>query len=199
VEVIDGGVASGRRVVAAEKRERAWELRKRGLTYRKIAEVVAAEFGSYSKSQAERDIKRVLDELQERTLDVAAEARAEDLARIDDLMAVWFATALREHERPGMGGAAAEGSTALDAVDWSALPPMELLEAVFKQAMLSKQATEIILKLLEQRAKLLGLHRQEVALTTPAPLVVADLSGMDEDSLNAIVRNLSAALGAGEG
>ena len=41
VEVIDGGVASGRRVVAAEKRERAWELRKRGLTYRKIAEVVA--------------------------------------------------------------------------------------------------------------------------------------------------------------
>jgi len=226
-----GGSASGKRVRAAERRERAWELRKRGLTYRAIAEQLAPEFGSYSKSQAERDIKHTLDELNERTLETAAEARAIDLARLDDLLLAWFATALREHERPtatparGEGeegdivsawfakavksaaegsepaeGSEAAGSTPLDNIDWSTLSPMDLLDAVLKRAQLSKQATEIVLKIFEQRARLLGLHRQEVALTTPSPLQVAsavDLSGMDEDGLNAIIRNLAAARGDG--
>jgi DNA-binding CsgD family transcriptional regulator len=210
------GVASSARILAAERREQAWELKKRGYSYRQIAEKLAT-----SKSTAERDIKRVLDELNARTLETAAEARALDLARLDELLVAWFDTALRERERP-TGGEAAEGEasddlvavwfakaarreeaagepqTALDAIDWSTLTPMDLLEAVFKQAMLSKQATDIVFKVLEQRAKLLGLYRQEVALTTPAPLqVAADLSGLDEESLDAIIRNLSAAFGAG--
>lgn len=225
-----GGSASGKRITAAERRERAWELRKRGMTFRAIAEQLAPEFGgSYSKSQAERDIKKALDELQERTLETAAEARATDLARLDDLLFAWFATALREKERPAGGGkdeepgdimaawfakaakGAAEGeeeeegdaaeASPLDGVDWSKLGPMDLLEAVFKRAQLSRQATEIVLKIFEQRAKLLGLHRQELALTTPVPLQVAsavDLSGLDEDGLNAIIRNLAAARGGGE-
>jgi hypothetical protein len=222
-----GGSASGKRITAAERREKAWELRKRGLTFRAIAGELAPEFGgSYSKSQAERDIKHALNELNERTLETAAEARAIDLARLDDLLFAWFSTALREKERPtaapgedepgdivsawfakaakGMAEGEEEDDAAeaspLDGVDWSKLGPMDLLEAVFKQAQLSRQATEIVLKIFEQRAKLLGLHRQELALTTPVPLQVAtvDLSGLDEDGLNAIIRNLAAARGGGE-
>lgn len=221
------GSASSKRITAAERREKAWALRKRGLTFRAIAEQLAPEFGgTYSKSQAERDIKKALDELNERTLETAAEARAIDLARLDDLLFAWFATALREKERPtaapgddepgdivsawfakaAKAAGEAEGededeeSNPLDGVDWSKLGPMDLLEAVFKQAQLSRQATEIVLKIFEQRAKLLGLHRQELALTTPTPLQVAsavDLSGMDEGSLDAIIRNLAAARGGG--
>ena len=76
---------------------------------------------------------------------------------------------------------------------------MEELDKALKKMMLSKQAAEIVFKALEQRAKLLGLHRQELALTTPEPLQVsADLSGIDEEGLDAIVRNLTAALSAGQ-
>lgn len=228
-----GGKASSRRAIAAERREAAWKLRKRGHSFQQIADELGPDYGGYSKSSAERDIKRVLNELNERTLETAAEARALDLARLDELLVAWFATALREGERPARRGGAetaegekAEGEpagddlvkawftaalrdgtgksaeadqSALDAIDWSTLSPMDLLDALFKQAMLSKQAAEIVFKALEQRAKLLGLHRQEFALTTPTPLqVAADLSGLDEESLDAIIRNLTAALGAGE-
>jgi hypothetical protein len=59
----------------------------------------------------------------------------------------------------------------------------------------------VVLKTLEQRAKLLGLHRQEVALSSSGPLIVAtgdlgDLSQLSEEELDAIIRNLEAALGA---
>lgn len=204
-----GGVASSRRAQAAERREQAWRLRKRGYSFQQIADELRPEFGNYSKSTAERDIKRVLEELNARTLETAAEARALDLARLDELLVAWFATAVRENERAGRVEAA-PGDTSADDVsiddekmgaglpDWSILSPLETLEATLKEAMLSKHAAEIVFKALEQRAKLLGLHRQEVALTTPAPLqVAADLSGLDEESLDAIIRNLTAAIGAG--
>ncbi len=217
-----GGAKSAQKIGLAERREQAWELRKQGHDFRSIA----AKLG-YSKSSAERDIKHVMETLINRTVESAADARTIDLARLDDLLAAWFATALREHERPTAGQdgegqddlvaawfalavkTAAEGSetaeaggaasaTPLDDVDWSKLSPLDLLEAVLKRAQLSRQATEIVLKIFEQRAKLLGLYRQEVALTTPAPLQMGvDLTGLDEESLNAIIRNLTAALGAG--
>ncbi len=75
------GAASAQRVAAAERREKAWELRKRGFSFRAIAEELerdAAVGGTYSKSQAERDVKRVLDDLQKRTVESAAEARLID-------------------------------------------------------------------------------------------------------------------------
>lgn len=215
-----GGVASSRRAQAAERREEAWRLRKRGYSFQQIADELRPTFSNYSKSTAERDIKRVLEEINARTLETAAEARALDLARLDDLLTAWFATALRENERATVAGEksadqSADGLTIdpagdsaesgaagekaeSDASIWSALDPLETLEAALKEAMLSKHAAEIVFKALEQRAKLLGLHRQEVALTTPVPLqVAADLSGLDEDSLDAIIRNLTAAIGAG--
>ena len=191
------GVASSGRIVAAERREQAWELKKRGFSYRQIAERLDS-----SKSTIERDVKRVLDELNARTLETAAEARALDLARLDELLVAWFETAMRTRERAFRQGV----DSAVGDVDDGAAPvdgeePLGLLDqldAALKEAAVSKQAADIVFKVLEQRAKLLGLYRQEVALVTPAPLqVAADLSGLDEESLDAIIRNLSAASGAG--
>ena len=192
------GVASSGRIAAAERREQAWKLKKRGFSYRQIAERLDS-----SKSTVERDVKRVLDELNARTLETAAEARALDLARLDELLVAWFETAMRTRERAfrevvdstagdvdEMSGAAVDGEEPLGLLDE--------LDAALKETAVSKQAADIVFKVLEQRAKLLGLYRQEVALVTPAPLqVAADLSGLDEESLDAIIRNLSAASGAG--
>lgn len=181
---MSGGKASSGRIKAAERRGEAWVLRKQGHSMRDIAD----RLGS-TKSTIDRDLKRVLDDLNSRTLDAAVEARELDLARLDDLLLAWFPTATRSGE-----GQAAEDADEAD------VPPdfMERLEAAWREAAMSKQAAEILLKVLEQRAKLLGLYRQEVALTTPAPLqVAADLSGLDEESLDAIIRNLAAAVGAG--
>lgn len=196
------GVASSGRIVAAERREQAWELKKRGFSYRQIAERLDS-----SKSTVERDVKRVLDELNARTLETAAEARALDLARLDELLVAWFETAMRTRERAFRQAvdSAASGSAAGDVDDGAAtvdgeepLGLLDELDAALKEAAVSKQAADIVFKVLEQRAKLLGLYRQEVALVTPAPLqVAADLSGLDEESLDAIIRNLSAASGAG--
>lgn len=201
-----GGVASSRRAIAAERREAAWKLRKRGYSFQDIADELGPAYGGYSKSSAERDVKRILNELNERTLETAAEARALDLARLDELLSAWFTTALRQHERAAApaGEATVEGDETgegdeTETIDWSRLDPLEALEAALKEAMLSKQAADVIFKVLEQRAKLMGLYRQEVALTTPVPLqVAADLSGLNEESLDAIIRNLTAALSTGD-
>lgn len=198
------GTASSRRIIVAERREQAWALRRRGYSYRAIAEELSPQFGdSYSKSQAERDIKHALDELNNRTLETAAEARALDLARLDDLLVAWFSDAIRETASNSTAEddtASTEAADATEATDTTeAADPMEELDKALKKMMLSKQAAEIVFKALEQRAKLLGLHRQELALTTPEPLQVsADLSGIDEEGLDAIVRNLTAALSAGQ-
>ena len=165
------GAASSRRAIAAERREAAWQLRKRGHSFRSIAERLAPEYGgNYSKSQAQRDVQAVLDELNERTVLDAAGARALDLARLDDLLVAWFPHATITGE-----------DTKFDPLD--------------------RHAADVVLKTLEQRAKLLGLHRQEVALSSSGPLIVAtgdlgDLSQLSEEELDAIIRNLEAALGA---
>jgi len=190
------GVASAQRVAAAERREKAWELRKRGYSFRAIAEKLErdpAVGATYSKSQAERDVKRVLDDLQRRTVESAAEARTLDLARLDDLLAAWFAHAVGmsdaeavEKLAAGAGGAVTDGERGMAGLGRPAL---------------DKAAADVVLKALERRAKMLGLDRQDVALVTPAPLAVAvaaaDLSGLGEAELDAVIRNLQAALGAG--
>ena len=163
------GAASSRRAIAAERREAAWQLRKQGHAFRSIAERLAPQYGgNYSKSQAQRDVQAVLDELNERTVQDAAGARALDLARLDDLLLAWFAPAAGQDREA------------------EALDP---------------KAADVVLKILEQRAKLHGLYRSEVALSSAGPLVVAttdmgDLSALSEQELDAIIRNLEAALGA---
>lgn len=171
------GAASSRRAIAAERREAAWQLRKQGHAFRSIAERLAPQYGgNYSKSQAQRDVQAVLDELNERTVLDAAGARALDLARLDDLLVAWFPHAT-------------EHGAKFDPDDSSKFDPLD------------RHAADVVLKTLEQRAKLLGLHRQEVALSSNGPLLVAtgdlgDLSQLSEEELDAIIRNLEAALGA---
>jgi hypothetical protein len=177
------GAASSRRAIAAERREAAWQLRKRGHSFRSIAERLAPEYGgNYSKSQAQRDVQAVLDELNERTVLDAAGARALDLARLDDLLVAFFPPAIG-----APADASGEESYGGEAAATDNTP--------------DRHAADVVLKTLEQRAKLLGLHRQEVALSSSGPLIVAtgdlgDLSQLSEEELDAIIRNLEAALGA---
>ncbi len=197
------GTASTRRIAAAERREKAWDLRRRGFSFRAIADELGRDPAvgeRYSKSQAQRDVQHVLDELLARTVDSAAEARALDLARLDDLLAAWFESALRRGEGTMVEHEAAEEAEAAEELR-DTLSLMDTLEAAVKRQTLSRQAADVVLKVLEQRAKMLGLYRQEVALATPSPMAVvvgmADLSGLGEAELDAVIRNLQAALGAG--
>lgn len=197
------GMASSKRIAAAERREKAWELRRRGLSFRAIAEELGRDPAvgeRYSKSQAQRDVQHVLDELLARPVDSAAEARALDLARLDDLLAAWFESALRRGEGTVAEHEAAEEAEAAEELR-DTLSLMDTLEAAVKRQTLSRQAADVVLKVLEQRAKMLGLYRQEVALATPSPVTLvvgtADLSGLGEAELDAVIRNLQAALGAG--
>lgn len=198
-----GGAASGTKIRIAERRREAWELRKRGKSFQAIAD----ELG-YSKSSAERDIKVMLEELNQKTLESAAEARALDLARLDDVLAAWYGLALREKLDSLKEESSDTELSDVDAADaeaaddgsfkWSTEELAAAMELAVKEVTISKHATDIVFKALEQRAKLLGLYRQEVALMTPAPIQVAtDISGLDEKSLDAIIRNLTAAIGAG--
>ncbi len=196
------GTASARRIAAAERREKAWALRKKGLSFRAIADELGQDPTTgprYSKSQAQRDVQAVLDDLVTRTVDSAAEARALDLARLDDLLAAWFESALRQGEAAGNARGVEETTAAEELRETLSL--MDTLEAAAKQLGMSRQAADVVLKILEQRSKMLGLYRQDVALVTPAPLTLvvgaADLSGLGEAELDAIIRNLQAALGAG--
>ena len=188
------GTASAQRALAAERREKAWELRKRGYSFRAIAEELERDptvVETYSKSQAERDVKRVLEDLQKRTVESAAEARLIDLARLDDLLAAWFASAVGMTDAEVIERLGGEGGTVDEGSGLAALG----------RPALDKAAADVVLKVLERRAKMLGLDRQDVALLTPAPLTVAvaaaDLSGLGEAELDAVIRNLQAALGAG--
>lgn len=144
-----------KRVQLADRREMAWGLYKHGRSFRQIGD----ELG-YSKSSAQRDVQHVLAEVTARTVRDAAEQRALDAARVEDVITAWYPAAIGTEPE--------------------------------------KEAAEVFLKATETKGKILGYSRQEVALVTPSPLVVAgtlDLSGYSEEELDGIVRNLSAAAG----
>ena len=207
------------RVNAAERRDKAWALRKRGYSFRDIADTLKNDptaGPNYSKSQAQRDVQKVLDDLQTRTINSAAEERALDLARLDDLLMAWFAPAVGLSDAEAIGRHGVASAEAIPAEAESA--EQAALEAVLTAVAggpsqvnalagggpvraLDKAAADVVLKALERRAKMLGLDRQELALATPTPLAVvvgaADLSGLGEAELDAVIRNLSAALSAG--
>lgn len=190
-----------KRSVLVERREKAWALVKRGKSLQEIAD----ELG-YSKSSAQRDVQHVMNEVAERTVRDAMSQRALDVARVEDVIGAWFPAAagvtfelpdddetagatLRKPEAQAVAGD-------LFATDDDPDEP----RARLVQALLDRDAAEVFLKAVEQKGKLLGYYRQEVALTTQTPLVVAttDLSGLSETELDAVIRNLQAALGAGD-
>lgn len=184
-----------KRSVLVERREKAWALVKRGKSLQEIAD----ELG-YSKSSAQRDVQHVMNEVAERTVRDAMSQRALDVARVEDVIGAWFPAAAKVvFELPDDDEAA--GAT-LRKPEAQAADDDDLDEprVTVVQALLDRDAAEVFLKAVEQKGKLLGYYRQEVALTTPAPLVVAttDLSGLSETELDAVIRNLQAALGAGD-
>lgn len=180
----------------AERREKAWALAKRGKSLQEIAD----ELG-YSKSSAQRDVQHVLDEVTERTIQSAMSQRALDVARVEDVIGAWYpAAAGVTFELPGADEALIlhQPGTAAPDDNPDADPDAPTVRLV--QALLDRDAAEVFLRAVDQKGKLLGYYRQEVALTTPAPLLVAtaDLSSLSEGELDAVIRNLQAALGAGD-
>lgn len=154
-----GGRASAKQIAIAERREMAWAMRKRGYSFRRIAQAVSQQTGvEYSKSQAQRDVDAVMDELQERTVVEAAKGRAADLSRLDDLLTAWYGPA----------------------TDWSRP---------------DREAAAIVLRVLEARARLLGLGKQEISLVAVGPVPVSlDLSSTPTDELGQMLKNLELAL-----
>lgn len=190
-----------KRSVLVERREKAWALVKRGKSLQEIAD----ELG-YSKSSAQRDVQHVMNEVAERTVRDAMSQRALDVARVEDVIGAWFPAAAKvvfelpdDDEAAGVTLRRPGGTEPDDApTDPDDDPPAPRVTVV--QALLDRDAAEVFLKAVEQKGKLLGYYRQEVALTTQTPLVVAttDLSGLNETELDAVIRNLQAALGAGD-
>lgn len=193
------GQGLSKRSELAERREQAWKLVKRGKTLQEIAD----ELG-YSKSSAQRDVQHVLDEVRARTVADAMQQRVVDVARVEDVIASWYPAAARvtfelpdDDEAAGVTLRTVKAPAADDDEEGSG---EEEPEVVIVQAMLDREAAEVFLKAVEQKGKLLGYYRQEVSLTAQTPLVVAtaDLSGLGEAELDAVIRNLQAALGAGD-
>lgn len=193
------GQKLSKRSVLVERREKAWALVKRGKSLQEIAD----ELG-YSKSSAQRDVQHVMNEVSERTVRDAMSQRALDVARVEDVIGAWYPAAasvtfeLPDDETTGVTlrkpEAQAVGGDLLATDDEPDEPRARLV-----QALLDRDAAEVFLKAVDQKGKLLGYYRQEVALVAQTPLVVAtsDLSGLSETELDAVIRNLQAALGAG--
>lgn len=185
-----------KRSALVERREKAWALVKRGKSLQEIAD----ELG-YSKSSAQRDVQHVLDEVRERTIQDAMSQRALDVARVEDVIGAWYpAAAGVTFELPGDDEALILRQPGTAAADDNSDDDPDAPRARLVQALLDRDAAEVFLKAVDQKGKLLGYYRQEVALTAQTPLVVAttDLSGLGEVELDAVIRNLQAALSAGD-
>lgn len=185
-----------KRSALVERREKAWALVKRGKSLQEIAD----ELG-YSKSSAQRDVQHVLDEVRERTIQDAMSQRALDVARVEDVIGAWYpAAAGVTFELPGDEEALILRQPGTAAADDNSDDDPDAPRARLVQALLDRDAAEVFLKAVDQKGKLLGYYRQEVALTAQTPLVVAttDLSGLGEVELDAVIRNLQAALSAGD-
>ena len=115
---------NGNKALTAERRRRAWELYKAGVTScRAIGQAIGC-----GKSSANRYIRGTLAELQRETLEDAQGAVATELARLDAQLAKVWTEALKGNLR----------------------------------------AHEVVLRIADHRAKLLGLYRPvKVATTGP--------------------------------
>jgi hypothetical protein len=143
-------------------------------------------------------VQHVLAEVTERTVQDAMRQRVVDVARVEDVIATWYPVAARVVFVPPDEEDAARPVPLVKATGASEGEPTPEIRPV--QALLDRDAAEVFLKAVDQKGKLLGYYRQEVAVYAQTPLVVAstDLSGLGEAELDAVIRNLQAALGAGD-
>ena len=80
-----GGRNSRKNAILLERRKKAVEARKGGFSYRRIAEVLALEYGEkYSAVTAFRDVDACLKEVTQQLTHETEELRQLELARLDD-------------------------------------------------------------------------------------------------------------------
>lgn len=81
-----GGKASEKKIKLAERRQRAIALRKSGATFRAIAAVIVKDFPdfpNYTESMAAKDVRYMLDEINEQALEDAEALRRLESERLD--------------------------------------------------------------------------------------------------------------------
>ena len=136
-----------RNEVKAERVARAFDLRKRGKTYRQIGEMLG-----YSHEQARQDIQSVLATLVAETKDSAQEVLALELARLDDIQVNVYLEALQGNER----------------------------------------AIGTVLKIMERRAKLLGL---DITRNLNINMTADEISNMSDEELHDLITTVSKTTG----
>ena len=162
----------------------ATDLRKVGYTFEQIAKLMSETLGqSYSASMAYRDVTHTLNEAIKKSTETAEQILTLELMRLDELMRAWWSEAV--------------GKPSTNALEIA--QTVDHLRAWLEQEdhKKDKDAAAIILRVMERRAKLMGLDKDNVNLYTPQPLAVttADLSNVDEGELDRIIANLQAAIG----
>lgn len=82
---MSGGKTTSKKLKLAERRQRAIALRKSGATFDQIAAVISREFAepSYGKPQAYRDVKGVLETIEQQTSEEMATWRRLESERLD--------------------------------------------------------------------------------------------------------------------
>lgn len=136
-----------RNEVKAERVARAFDLRKRGKTYRQIGEMLG-----YSHEQARQDIQSVLASIVAETKDSAQEVLALELARLDDIQVNVYLEALQGDEK----------------------------------------AISAVLKIMERRAKLLGL---DVSRSLNVTVTADEISKMSDEELHDLITTVSKSTG----
>lgn len=174
-----GGVVSSKRLSKAERVAEALELRKSGLSFRQIETEMEARHPGlhYGKSSIERDLKAELSRIQQESLETAAQVLALELLRLDDLQQAYWLYAI--------------GGEMVTARDETGRPTKT------KIVRPSVEKAELVLKIMERRAKLMGLDKVELRMGDPAgkPLT-SGLEQLAEEKLDQVIANLSASVRA---
>ena len=173
-----GGETSATKLKLHERRSLALTLRKGGMSIRDIAAEIERRHPGTKASPA-----TVHDDLTKTMADAAAEILAEgkqvlalELLRLDEMqLAHWLAA---------VGGAVPVTQKDGTTKEMVVMPDIE--------------SAKLILKIMERRAKLLGLDKMNLQLADPDgnPLGQGALGGTSNEELNALVKNLLAAVGA---
>lgn len=174
-----GGVVSSKRLTRAERVAEALELRKAGLSFRQIEQEMEARHPglSYGKSSIERDIKNELGRIKQESLETAEQVLALELLRLDDLQQAYWLYAT--------------GGEIVLARDESGRPTK------VKQVRPSVEKAELVLKIMERRAKLMGLDKVELRVGDPAGKPLTNgLEQLAEEKLDQLIANLSASVQA---
>lgn len=204
-----GGAATPTKLRLAERRSRAAELRKSGLSYSEIADVISAELGnkSYRIQQAHKDVHYVLSQLREKTSDDAQDILDMELMRLDEMFSRWWTAATRvdspdsdseyselnDRRTAVLKAALSKAIAALQRGDLEPSTWSETLvtvrdvvrelrtENLFPQVRTpDKDAAQVILNIIEKRSRLLGLDKLVISGDPDRPLETVATARIEE-------------------